>query len=61
MTKANYQEEISWIAYEVDFVPSPIEHYKAWPEPYRSAALRAFEYRKMMFNALADKRASEWE
>jgi hypothetical protein len=61
MTKANYQEEISWIAYEVDFVPSPIDHYKAWPEPYRSAALRAFEYRKTMFNALADERLSEWE
>jgi hypothetical protein len=61
MTNADYLEEISWIAYEVDFVPSPINHYKAWPEPYRAAVLRALEYRAVMFNALADERLSEWE
>ena len=49
-----YNQEIDWINNEVDYVPDNIEVYDSWPEPYRSKALRALEYRKKNFKQMSD-------
>lgn len=51
-----YNQEIDWIKYEVDYVPDDEEVYKKWPEPYRSRALKALEYRKKNFNTMSKEK-----
>jgi len=52
--RKSYDQEIDWIKYEVDYVPDKIEVYNSWPEPYRSKALKALEYRKNNFKQMSD-------
>jgi len=52
--RKSYDQEIDWIKYEVDYVPDKIEVYISWPEPYRSKALKALEYRKNNFKQMSD-------
>lgn len=51
--RKSYDQEIDLIKYEVDYVPDEIEVYKSWPEPYRSKALKALEYRKANFKQMS--------
>jgi hypothetical protein len=50
----SYDKKIDLIRHEVDYVPDEIEVYKSWPEPYRSKALKALEYRKNNFKQMSD-------
>lgn len=50
---SNYDNEIYWIENEVDYVPEEIEVYEKWPEPYKTKALKALEYRKRNFNQMS--------
>jgi large subunit ribosomal protein L12 len=52
-TQKQYNQEIDWIKYEVDYVPDNKEVYEKWPEPYKSKALKALEYRKRNFRNMS--------
>jgi hypothetical protein len=52
-TQKSYNQEIDWIKYEVDYVPDNKEVYEKWPEPYKSKALKALEYRKRNFRDMS--------
>jgi hypothetical protein len=52
-TQKSYNQEIDWIKYEVDYVPDNKEVYEKWPEPYKSKALKALEYRKRNFRNMS--------
>lgn len=52
----DFEQKIDWIKYEVDYVPDDEEVYKKWPEPYRSRALKALEYRKKNFNTMSKEK-----
>ena len=56
-----YNQEIDWIKYEVDYVPDNEEVYKKWPEPYRSKALKALEYRKKNFNTMSKEKLDSFK
>jgi hypothetical protein len=56
-----YNQEIDWIKYEVDYVPDNEEVYKKWPEPYRSRALKALEYRKKNFNTMSKEKLDSFK
>lgn len=56
----DYAKEISWIS-DPDYIPEPISYYDAWPEPHRSWALQALDYRFTNFDQIAKDKLKSFE